>query len=103
MRRVGGKSNPTPPLEAQIFKRAYDKQPFNKRLETCIADMGCTTSCIPLSVAKTHRLKVKLVDPDEPSMRTFDGSNLNIVGQTHPYLKIKKHTKVSRQRNYCML
>ena len=48
-------------------------------------------SCIPLSVAKTHRLKVKPVDTDEPSMRTFDGSDLNIVGQTHLYLKIKTY------------
>ena len=64
-RRIGGKSNPTPPLEAQVFKRASDKHPFNKRLKICIADTGCTTSCIPLSVAKTHKLKVKPVDTDE--------------------------------------
>merc|ERR1712098_203401 len=81
-RRIGGKSNPTPPLKVQVFKRASDKHPFNERLETCIADTGCTTSSIPLSVAKTHRLKVKPVDIDEPEMRTFDGSDLNIVGLT---------------------
>ena len=50
---------------------------------------GCTTSCIPLSVAKTHKLKVKPVNTDEPEMRTYNGLDLNIVGQTHLYLKIK--------------
>ena len=88
-RRIGGKSNPTPPLEAQVFKRASDKNPFNERLEIYIADTGCTTSCIPLYVAKTHKLNVKPVDTDEPEMKTYNGLDLNIVGQTHLYLKIK--------------
>ena len=29
------------------------------------------------------------VDEDEPDMRTYNGSDINIVGQTHLYLKIK--------------
>ena len=29
------------------------------------------------------------MDTDEPEMRTYNGLDLNIVGQTHLYLKIK--------------
>ena len=47
-RRIGGRANPTPPLQIQIFKKASDKEPQNERLEVAIGDTGCTTSCIPL-------------------------------------------------------
>ena len=87
---MGGQANPTPHLEAAIFKRAADKKPYNDRLEMCIPDTGCTSSCIPLSIAKTHRLKINPVDADEPPMRAFNGSKLNIIGQTKFYLKFKK-------------
>ena len=56
----------------------------------CIPDTGCTSSCIPLSIAKTHRLKINPVDKDEPPMRAFNGSKLKIKGQTKFYLKFKK-------------
>ena len=59
-------------------------------MEICIADTGCTTSCIPLSVAKTHNLKVRLVGEDEPDMKTYNGLGLKIVGQTKLYSKIKQ-------------
>ena len=81
--------NPTPSLEAQVFKRASDKVPFNPILETCILDTGCTSSCIPLSVAKAHRIKVKPLDEDEPSMHSFNGSKLKVVGKARLYIKIK--------------
>ena len=58
-------------------------------MEIFIADTGCTTSSIPLSVAKTHNLKVSQVDKDEPDMKTYNGLGLKIVGQTKLYLKIK--------------
>ena len=58
-------------------------------METCIANTGCTTSCIPLSIARTHNLKVRPVDEDEPDMKTYNGLGLKIVGQTQLYLKIK--------------
>ena len=58
-------------------------------MEVGIADTGCTTSCIPLSLAKSHNLKVTKVDEDEPDMKTYNGLGMKIVGQTKLYMKIK--------------
>ena len=69
-RRIGGRANSIPPLQLKIFRRASDKTPYNERLEVGVGDTGCTTSCIPLSVAKTHNLKVSKVDKDEPDMKS---------------------------------
>ena len=89
LRHIGGRANPTPPLELQIFRKASDKLPYNERLEVGIADTGCTTSCIPLALAKSHNLKISKVDKDEPDMKSYTGSGMKIVGQTKLYIKIK--------------
>ena len=88
-RCIGGRANPTPPLQLQIFRKASDKTPYNERLEVGIGDTGCTTSCIPLSVAKSHNLKVSKVNKDEPDMKSYTGSGMKVVGQTKLHIKIK--------------
>ena len=55
-----------------------------------IAHTGCTTSCVPLSVAKTHNLKVSKVDRDKPNMKSYTGSGKKVVGQTKLYKKSKQ-------------
>ena len=52
--RVGGKPNPTPSFEVNVYRRADCREPGNPRLETCIPDTVCTASCIPKSIAVTH-------------------------------------------------
>ena len=54
-----------------------------------IANTGCTTSCIPLALAKSHNLKISKVDKDEPDMKSYTGSGMKVVGQTKLYIKIK--------------
>ena len=51
--------------------------------------MGCTETCVPRSAATTHRLKIYPSDKDEPDMKSFDGSKLDVVGQTKLYRRIK--------------
>ena len=81
--------NLTPPLELQIFRKSSDKLPSNKRMEAGIVDTGCTTSCIPLALAKSHNLKITKVDKDEPDMKTYNGLGMKIVRRTKLYMKIK--------------
>ena len=88
-RRIGGKANPTPPLLVKLFRKASDLKPENESLETAIGDTGCTTSCIPLKMAKSHGLKIEEVDPDEPKMKSYQGAGMKIVGQTRCFLQIQ--------------
>ena len=97
-RPVGGKANPTPTFEAHVFKRASDRQHFNPILETCVPDTGCTSSCLPLTVAKAHRIEGMPLDADEPSMHSCDGSKLNVIGQAKLYIKIKTPTGLSSKK-----
>ena len=97
-RRIGGKANPTPPLQIKIFKKASDKKPQNKKLETAIGDTGCTTSCIPLKMAKMHNLKIEKVDHDEPDMKSYQGSGMEVVGQTKFFLQIQTRRGYTTKR-----
>ena len=88
----------------QIFKKASDKKPQNERLEVGIGDTGCTTSCIPLSVAKTHNLKISKVKEDKPDMRSYIGSGMKVVGQTKFYIKIKtRKGYTSKKLLHCLV
>merc|ERR1712112_480767 len=91
-RRIGGKANPTPPLNVKLFRKASDVKPHNEKLETAVGDTGCTTSCIPLKMAKEHSLKIEKIDPDEPMMKSYHGGNMKIVGQTRCFIQIE-HSK----------
>ena len=81
--------NPTPPLQIKIFKKASDKKPQNEKLETAIGNTGCTTSCIPLKMAKMHNLKIEKVDHDKPEMKSYQGSGMEVIGQTKFFLHIQ--------------
>merc|ERR1711954_529444 len=91
-RRIGGKANPTPPVNVKLFRKAGDVKPHNEKLETAVGDTGCTTSCIPLNMAKDHSLKIEKIDPDEPMMKSYHGGNMKIVGQTKCFIQIE-HSK----------
>merc|ERR1712112_322435 len=58
-RRIGGKANPTPPVNVKLFRKASDVKPHNEKLEMAVGDTGCTTSCIPWKMAKEHSLKIE--------------------------------------------
>ena len=97
-RRIGGKANPTPPLQIKIFRKASDKKPQNEKLETAIGDTGCTTSCIPLKMAKMHNLKVEKVNQDDPDMKSYQGSGMEVVGQTKFFLQIQTRKGFTRKK-----
>ena len=40
-------------------------------------------------MAKMHNLKIKNVDPDKPEMKSYQGSGMNVVGQTKFFLLIQ--------------
>ena len=62
------------------------------------------TSCIPLSVAKTHNLKISKVDEDEPDMKSYTGSGMKVVGQTKFYIKIKtRKGYTSKKLLHCLV
>merc|ERR1711954_554229 len=88
-RRIGGKANPTPPVDVRLFRKASDLKPQNERLETAVGATGCTTSCIPWKMAKEHSLKIEKVDPDEPLMKSYHGANMKIKGQTKCFIQIQ--------------
>merc|ERR1711954_16097 len=88
-RRIGGKANPTPPVDVRLFRKASDVKPQNEKLETAVGDTGCTTSCIPWKMAKEHSLKIEKVDPDEPLMKSYHGANMKIRGQTKCFIQIQ--------------
>merc|ERR1712112_304138 len=88
-RRIGGKANPTPPVDVRLFRKASDVKPQNEKLETAVGDTRCTTSCIPWKMAKEHSLKIEKVDPDEPLMKSYHGANIKIKGQTKCFIQIQ--------------
>ena len=55
-RRIGGRANPTPPLELQIFRKASDKLPYNDRLEVGIANTGTTLLIVCYSLNKSGNM-----------------------------------------------
>ena len=44
-------------------------------------------SCIPIEMAKKHKLRIRPVDVDEPTISTYDGIALDIKGQVDLFLK----------------
>ena len=89
--RVGGRPNPTLSFQVSVHRRPDCREDgrTNPRLETCIPDTGCTASCISKSIPLSHRLQINPLDKDELKMTSFDGSELNIIGQTKMHLRVK--------------
>merc|ERR1711954_582970 len=79
-------------LAAKPILHLLSMSNFSEKLEMAVGDTGCTTSCIPLKMAKQHSLKIEKVDTDEPMMKSYQGENMKIVGQTRCFLQIQ-HNK----------
>ena len=55
-----------------------------------IPDSGCTSTTVPIAVAKEHGLKINKCDWDEPGMEAYGGSKVDIIGQVTFYYKPRR-------------
>ena len=53
-------------------------------------DTGCSVNIMPAKMAASGGLKWRPLDLDEPSYKSVTNEDLDIVGQTSAYIKLKK-------------
>merc|ERR1712105_436575 len=53
-------------------------------------DTGCSTNLMPIKMAALNGLKYSDVYPNEPQYRSVTNQKMEIVGQTHAFIKLEK-------------
>ena len=69
------------------LKGKFLNQPRGKWMNFC-CDTGCSTNLMPIKMAALNGLKYSDVDPNEPQYRSVTNQKLEIVGQTHAFIKL---------------